>query len=236
MKFTQSDTDVDYESEEFLIGGFKFEVTTIAYLPIETLMANAAKDVEISGQKLWCGSLAVAEYLLGNTSWIKDCTVVELGAGTGVLGMLCKRLGARRVVLTDNDIRSLHHMKSDCTHNNVEAEVVALDWFTADCAALSPLDCPLRLVAGDVLYKKVLLAPFMRTVRDILSSGSGEAEMLLCHVPRAGVQQADVVSCALENSLTAEPQPKESWCHGAVTEYCPMEDSDRAVLYVIKCK
>ena len=251
------DDDVEYELEAFSVGGHSFEVTTIAFLPIETLMANQSRDVEISGQKLWCGSLAVAEYLLGTTttagacSWVSEATVVELGAGTGVLGMLCKRLGARNVVLTDNDVRSLQHMKADCERNNVEAQVEALDWFTVSDSVppLPQLSNPsrLRIVAGDVLYKKVLLAPFMRTVRGLLRSTSaapsaapsaaaaagGDAQMVLCHVPRAGVEQADVVSCAGEHGLQVEVQPRELWCRGAVTEYCPTEDTDRAVVYLI---
>lgn len=40
------------------------------------------------------------------------------------------------------------------------------------------------ILAGDVLYKHVLLAPFLATVREMLAPGG---RMLLCHVPRAGV-------------------------------------------------
>lgn len=47
---------------------------------------------------------------------------------------------------------------------------------------------PLRsfdiILAGDVLYKQTLLAPFLGTVRDMLVR---DGQMILCHVPRAGV-------------------------------------------------
>lgn len=47
---------------------------------------------------------------------------------------------------------------------------------------------PLRsfdfVLAGDVLYKRCLLDPFLGTVRGMLAPGG---RMLLCHVPRAGV-------------------------------------------------
>jgi len=230
--------EVEYELELFRVGDHSFEVTTIAFLPIEVLMANQSRDVEISGQKLWCGSLAVAEYLLGNgESWLRGSTVVELGAGTGVLGMLCKRLGALRVVLTDNDPRSLEHMKHDCVRNGIEAEVVSLDWFAARAELPSGGGITtLRIVAGDVLYKKALLEPFMRTVGDLLkqSSDPAAAQMLLCHVPRAGVDQSDVQQSAAEQALSLTALPRELWCKGAATEYCPTEDTDRAVLYLIK--
>lgn len=43
--------------------------------------------VQISGRKIWCGSLVVAEYLTRNPAFVAAHHVVELGAGTGLLGM-----------------------------------------------------------------------------------------------------------------------------------------------------
>ena len=245
------DDGVEYEPEDFRLGSFSFSVTTIAFMPIETLMANQGKTVEISGQKLWCGSLAVAEYLLGSGGsggsgggrLEAGVTVVELGAGTGVLGMLCKRLGAGRVLLTDNDARSLRHMRQDCARNNVEAEVVALDWFSPNVGALLPPPPgtaaagttvpPLLVVAGDVLYKQCLLEPFMATARAILAAQveGAEAQMLLCHVPRAGVQHEDVQAAACAAGLATAAVERQLWLRGSCLEYCPAEDTDRAVVY-----
>lgn len=54
--------------------------------------------------------------------------------------------------------------------------------------ALPKRETPLEffdfILAGDVLYKHCLLAPFLGTVREMLAPGG---RMLLCHVPRAGV-------------------------------------------------
>lgn len=48
----------------------------------------------------------------------------------------------------------------------------------------APLEFFDFILAGDVLYKHCLLAPFLGTVREMLAPGG---RMLLCHVPRAGV-------------------------------------------------
>jgi hypothetical protein len=196
--------DVEYEDEEFKVGPYKFKVTTIAFMPIEVLMMMGEKKVEISGQKLWCGSLGVIEYLLDNPSFVAGNTVLELGAGTGVLGMLCKKLNAHKVYLTDNDPRSLRHMSQDLHKNNIDAEVVPLDWFnttSVESLGLPNLseftsdggsNAPLRVVAGDVLYKGPLLEPFMATVHLLLTSFA-RSEMLLCHIPRAGIEQSAIV-------------------------------------------
>ena len=114
-----SDSDVQFELESFQIGSHNFELTTVSYMPLEKLLTLQSQSKEISGQKLWCGSLCVMEYLLDAPEFLSDSCVVELGAGTGVVGMLCDHLGARNVFLTDNDVRSLKHMKEDCERNKV---------------------------------------------------------------------------------------------------------------------
>lgn len=227
--------DVEFEYETIQIGSFTLEITTISHLPIEMLMLNQSKGVEISGQKMWCGSLTVIDYVLRNRDVIKDRTVIELGAGTGVLGMICSKIGCRKVILTDNDPRSITHMKQDCLHNHVEAEVKVLDWFSPNIDSLELERGPstkLCIVAGDVLYKRVLLQPFFATARALLQNRC-QSSMFLCHVPRAGVDHSDVVDEAVRHGLTI----KELQCTEEETEYarkyCPEEDTSRAKLYAV---
>jgi predicted nicotinamide N-methyase len=229
--------DVEYEVEDFTVGPYHFGVTTIAFMPIDVLMKMGDKKVEISGQKLWCGSLGVIEYLLDNKEFVKEKTVLELGAGTGVLGMLCHRLQAQRVILTDNDPRSLRHMVEDCDRNGVIAEVCSLDWF--DSATHDNLHLErggpgsLRIVAGDVLYKQPLLEPFMSTVHSLLSKYT-LSQMLLCHIPRAGIDHAAITSLALAKGLCVEEVDPNLWRKGSCVEYSPEEDYSRAKLYLIR--
>lgn len=182
------DSDVEeteYEPEDFHIGGHDLSITTIAFLPIEQLMQNRSENKEISGQKLWCGSLCVIQYLLNDPQAIlgtraPDCNtspvVLELGAGTGVLGMICSKLGASRVILTDHDIISINHMTNDCVTNamDISVSVKTLDWYNPQISEIGLFDekpktvpslpgstnSKFTIVAGDVLYKKELLVPF----------------------------------------------------------------------------
>lgn len=45
------------------------------------------------------------------------------------------------------------------------------------------------ILAGDVLYKQILLEPFLTTVDGMLASGG---QLFLCHIPRAGVTYDEV--------------------------------------------
>jgi predicted nicotinamide N-methyase len=228
--------DVDFELESIEIASHSFEITTIAHLPIEMLMFNQSKGVEISGQKVWCGSLTVADYILRNKDLIKNRVVVELGAGTGILGMVCCRIGCRKIILTDNDPRSIKHMVEDCHRNSVEADVRILDWFCPDVSSLElcgeNISSNLCVIAGDVLYKRTLLKPFFCTSRLLLESKS-ESTMYLCHVPRAGVEYADVIGEATRHELLIEEITFSSEDTENARKYCPEEDTSRAKLFKI---
>lgn len=231
--------DVEFEYETIEIASYSFEVTTISHLPIEMLMLNQSKGVEISGQKVWCGSLFVVDYIIRNKQLVIDHLIVELGAGTGVLGMVCSRIGCKKLILTDNDARSIAHMKQDCLKNDVQADVKELDWFSPDIKSLdistSLESLDLCLLAGDVLYKQMLLEPFFTTVNLLLRMKKGSF-MFLCHVPRAGVEHSIVVESAERLSLNIEEihvtlEEKEH-----ALKYCPEEDVIRAKLYRIQLK
>ncbi|CAN0225805.1 unnamed protein product, partial [Ectocarpus sp. 8 AP-2014] len=56
---------------------------------------------EISGQRLWEGSLLLCAYLVELD--LQGKSVLELGAGTGIVGMLAAKLGAQTLILTDGD-------------------------------------------------------------------------------------------------------------------------------------
>lgn len=205
-------------------------------------MANQGKGIEISGQKLWCGSLGVIEYLQSFPDFVVGKTVVELGAGTGVLGMLCERLGASMVTLTDHDTTSIKHMREDVARNEISnTHVDVLDWFNPAIPPhlLSQSDegpqFQLRIVAGDVLYKSVLLDPFFTTVNQLFSLPI-EAQFILCHVPRAGVEHEDIIIAARSAGIILEEQPAEHWRKGSCLAYAPPEDTDRARLYIARKK
>ena len=129
-------------------------------------------------------------------------------------------------------------MKFDLPKNGVVADIEELDWFKPDSikfvsmALVGDGSMDLTVVAGDVLYKRVLLEPFFMTVRHILELKKN-SNLLLCHIPRAGVEQSDVVSTAKSIGLQIEPVSEDLWKNEEVLKYCPEEDSSRAAVYNI---
>ncbi|CAM9381987.1 unnamed protein product, partial [Heterosigma akashiwo] len=58
--------------------GLDFQVMSITELPLEFLADLESKQEEISGRRLWPGSLILAQYLTHISEDIKGRTVLEL--------------------------------------------------------------------------------------------------------------------------------------------------------------
>jgi predicted nicotinamide N-methyase len=235
-----SGEEIEYEPEDVEVCGQNLSVTTVSFMPLSQLMKLGGKGPEVSGQKLWCGSVCLSEYLhLSGFSLVRGARVVELGAGTGVAGMLCARFGAARVWVTDHDVKCIKHMTEDLARNGIEAGVVRLDWFLPIPTAFidelaAQAEVPLVIIAGDVLYKSVLAVPFFTTAKNLLGLHP-EAYLILCHIPRADVRHEFVVQTAQDLGLCVDKQD-DGFRERVDTDLCPKEDVDRAHVYVITLK
>lgn len=75
-------------------------VDKIQHLKIEHRMATPLAEV---GLQVWGGALLMADLLLANKELVAGKTVLELGCGTGFVGIVASRFcGASKVILTDN--------------------------------------------------------------------------------------------------------------------------------------
>lgn len=54
---------------------------------------------------------------------VKDKTVIDIGTGTGILSVLCGKLGASHILALDIDVPSLEWARKNFKRNNVEADV-----------------------------------------------------------------------------------------------------------------
>lgn len=122
-------------------------------------------------------------------------------------------------------------MRQDCTKNGIVANIDILDWYHPDLRFLHVTD-DLRVIAGDVLYKRALIAPFMTTV-SLLMQHNGTS-MLLCHVPRAGVSQADVCSAAEAAGLLIECISRSHWDGDSLRAHSSQEEINSAELYELR--
>ena len=112
------------------------------------------------GLALWPSAIALAHDLAARA--LRGKRLLELGAGTGLPGIVAASLGAR-VVQTDRQKVALHVSKLNAERNRVELEQRVADW--TEWTETEQFDL---IVGSDILYAKelhpALLAIFERNL------------------------------------------------------------------------
>jgi predicted nicotinamide N-methyase len=133
-------------------------ITQVSNLDIKTSL-----DYEIdqcgTGGKIWKSSVILSKYLIKNKNVINDKYVLEIGAGTGVCGLVCATLNAKKVYLSDRDPGVLKLLDYNIEVNkekiNSSVEVVSLDWINKDdYLKIENVDL---IVGSDLLYSSSMV-------------------------------------------------------------------------------
>lgn len=70
----------------------------------------------------WAAGLTVANYIHRHPERVRGCSVIDFGAGSGVVALAAARAGARRVVAVDQDPLALEACRANAAANGVEIE------------------------------------------------------------------------------------------------------------------
>jgi predicted nicotinamide N-methyase len=225
------------------------KILTLGEIPIELLVQLNALGAEISGRRVWPGSVLLSIALTEvDRSWLAGASVLELGAGGGLAAMCAARLGATQVVATDGDQTSV-----ELLHRNLEVngmlgaaqEAICArrllwgagdhnDAFRTGCAApAAGFDV---ILAADVMYKHGLPALLFESVALLLRPGG---RCLLCHLPRGApfVMQEHVCAAARQAGLAiVEAELVVGGNPGCLPlgEHCTVEEAAAARLYIVQ--
>ncbi|KAJ6820196.1 protein N-lysine methyltransferase METTL21A isoform X1 [Iris pallida] len=82
----------DYELATFTFGSHVLHLHCLQ---------SASTDYDLTGQIVWPGAMLLNNYLSENSGILEGRSVIELGSGIGITGILCSRF-CREVVLTDH--------------------------------------------------------------------------------------------------------------------------------------
>lgn len=122
------------------------------------------------GQKIWPASIAFAQMITGaGRQQVKDRDVIELGCGVGGVGIAAALAGARSVLLTDFQPKSLELAQAAAEANGVGDRVSTrlLDWKDPSWAGLDSFE-PDLILASDVLYSRDLASSLLDIVAELL--------------------------------------------------------------------
>ncbi|KAG8079564.1 hypothetical protein GUJ93_ZPchr0007g4394 [Zizania palustris] len=113
-----------------------YEMTTFTFgsqvLHLLCLRA-ASTDFDLTGQLVWPGAVLMNTYLSEHPETVKNHSIIELGSGVGITGILCSRF-CKEVILTDHNDEVLEIIKKNiemqpCSGNaNTALKAEKLEW------------------------------------------------------------------------------------------------------------
>ncbi|KAI0972965.1 S-adenosyl-L-methionine-dependent methyltransferase [Xylaria arbuscula] len=159
-------------------GGYELpkEEPTITLLERRNLISGS----RTTGHRTWEAALHLGSYLLTSSGHdlIRGKSVLELGAGTGFLAILCaKHLGARHVTTTDGDENVVDYLKENIALNDIEegksltaktlwwGDELKGTWVEQECSS-DPYDV---VIGADITYDKEAIKALVQTLRQLFT-------------------------------------------------------------------
>eukprot|EP00210_Caulerpa_lentillifera_P006879 g6576.t1 len=113
----------DYSETTFEIGGIKQTVLCLN---------SSTTDLDLTGQIVWPASQVLSWFLHQFPDLVRNKTVLELGSGCGLAGLVAAQLGASTVYLTDSSPVILHQLQKtielNCNQGGGEKRISRLEW------------------------------------------------------------------------------------------------------------
>ncbi|KAM4118477.1 hypothetical protein ACB094_02G206100 [Castanea mollissima] len=132
------------------------------------------------GLFVWPCSIVLAEYVWQQRLRFSGSTVVELGAGTCLPGLVAAKVGAD-VTLTDdaNSIEVIDNMRRACDLNKLKCNVLGMTWGVWDASIFSLQ--PKIILGADVLYDTSAFDDLFATVKFLLQNSPGSVFITTYH-------------------------------------------------------
>jgi predicted nicotinamide N-methyase len=263
----EQEEELEYEMEVCNITkDIMLRICTVVPPPIEYLTKLHGKEEEISGRRVWSGSLLLSLFFCSHDSFLyprrdgsNQSRILELGSGTGILGMTLSTLSSSPVAvcMTDGDTEAVNLLHQNLQHNHMDrrkCDATYLLWGGnngADSPIVFEQWCKQKwpslfadevvtfdtIVAGDVLYKPKLIPQLFATVQRYLSRSNGM--FFLCHIPRNNVYHSHVLDGAHRAGLKILSQWGDILSTAVDTTLLPEDcmvdkaDEQKAIIYQI---
>ncbi|XP_076939398.1 uncharacterized protein LOC143608097 isoform X1 [Bidens hawaiensis] len=119
------------------------------------------------GLFVWPSRVILAEYVWQQRSRFAGLTLLELGAGTSLPGLVAAKIGANVILTDDSDkLEVLDNMRRVCELNNIKCEIMGLTWGVWDESIFSLQ--PQVILGADVLYDSSAFDNLLATVKFLL--------------------------------------------------------------------
>ncbi|KAL5720261.1 hypothetical protein ACHQM5_012940 [Ranunculus cassubicifolius] len=209
----------DDEDEIICLDSFflndNYELTTFTFGShvVQLLcLQSASTDFDLTGQMIWPGAMLLNNYLSKNTDILQGCTVIELGSGVGITGILCSKF-CREVLLTDHNEEVLKILKknidlqttSESLGNCSLLAAKILEWANEDHfnQISEHYSSGFDLILGaDICFQQCSIPPLFDTVEKLFRlRESNTCKFILGYVSRAKVMDKLVIDEAARHGM-----------------------------------
>ncbi|XP_045826355.1 protein N-lysine methyltransferase METTL21A [Trifolium pratense] len=189
--------DDNYQLTEFTFGSQQIQLFCLQ---------SASTDFDLTGQLVWPGAMLLNDYLSKNVEMFQGSTVIELGSGVGITGILCRRF-CNKVVLTDHNEEVLKIIKKNIelhscpenispTSHGLVAE--KLEWGNTDQIneILQKHPGGFDIILGaDICFQQSSIPLLFDSVRQLLQvKEGGKCKFILAYVSRAKMMDSMIIS------------------------------------------
>ncbi|KAK9124820.1 hypothetical protein Scep_013666 [Stephania cephalantha] len=210
----EEDDDMVWLDESFFINDdYKMSTFSFGSQVIRLLcLQSASTDYDLTGQLVWPGAVLLNNYLSNNTAILQGCSIIELGSGVGVTGILCGRF-CHEILLTDHNEQVLKILKKNIelqpsheNHTNYAGLAAEkLEWGNVDDLSLILQRYPrgFDLILGaDIYFQQSSIPPLFTTVEKLLRHrGAADSKFILAYVSRAKTMDVMVLNEAVKHGL-----------------------------------
>ncbi|KAH8964895.1 hypothetical protein BDL97_04G089700 [Sphagnum fallax] len=204
--------DESYVTKEFVLGPHTIKVMCLQ---------ASSTDFDLTGQLIWPGAELLNNYLVQNFHILQGLSVIELGSGVGLTGLLCAHY-CHHVVMTDHNATILKVMQRNVDSQTAvgEVECQELEWgnegHLGHIHDTYPLGFDL-ILGADILYQQSSFSPFFKTAKFLMAlRPTGTCRFLLGYISRANSNNALAVTEANKHNLllTKVPGSTKQLCGG----------------------
>jgi len=183
---------------------------------------RVSDSVDETGYAPWPSSTLLGQVVATQPELFENKTVLELGSGTGIVGLLMASCGVQKLVMTDKDETLLNLIQTNIDLNfekerSSNIAICKLEWserMSLDDLAevtkhvnLEDIDL---VIASDVVYPQAAVSSLMVTASFILSlSKKPDVRFVLGYEPRGKVVTERLFDCANAAKLHGEWFPVE---------------------------
>lgn len=193
----------NYEMKTFTYGSQELQLLCLS---------SACTDYDLTGQLVWPGAVLMNTYLSEHPETVKGRSLIELGSGIGITGILCSRF-CKEVVLTDHNDEVLEIIKKNiemqsCS-GNADAVLTAekLEWGNHDHLSniieKHPVGFDL-ILGADICFQQASIPCLFDTVEKLLRMQANKCRFILAYVSRTKVMDALVLKEAEKRGMLVE--------------------------------